>query len=319
MPVVGHLSFQSAADESKIVTIAFLQGLKETGYVEGQNVAIEYRWAEDQPDRLPALAAEVVRRRVAVIVTVGTAEALAEKAATTIIPVVFGTAADPVALGLVASLNRPGANVTGIANLVSELSPKQIAIAPRIAAQCSPSPHRPFLDHHRGDYRAGDASAFPIRLGDGRTASARGGTTDASWCSSRRSRRWGTTARQYHVAVATRDFGIDPFQNQHFAIEAYHLAIFDTGIGTRADIGLAFDATLDDHFLWLWIVVPEHENATAGRAIDEISLGALISCRHYGASAILISVICGQPPTSHNVVWTQAGRHLNGGHRRRSW
>jgi hypothetical protein len=117
-------------------------------------------------------------------------------------------------------------------------------------------------------------------------------------------------------AVAARDLRVDPFQNQHFAIEAHHLAIFDTGIGTRADIGLAFDVTLDDHFLRLWIVVPEHENVTARRAINEISLGALISCRHYGASAILIPVICGQPPASHNVVWTQAGRHRNRGHRR---
>ena len=86
MPVIGFLSAQSADDDYKNVTVPFLQGLKETGYVEGQNVAIEYRWAENQSDRLPALAADLVRRRVAVIVAGGTAAALAAKAATTTIP-----------------------------------------------------------------------------------------------------------------------------------------------------------------------------------------------------------------------------------------
>jgi putative tryptophan/tyrosine transport system substrate-binding protein len=130
MPVIGVLNSRSA-DGSKDVTVPFLQGLKETGHVEGQNVAIEYRYADyadNQLDRLRALAADLVRRRVAVIVATGTSAALAAKEATTTIPIVFATGADPVALGLVASLNRPGANLTGSAILEAELAPKRLQL-----------------------------------------------------------------------------------------------------------------------------------------------------------------------------------------------
>jgi putative tryptophan/tyrosine transport system substrate-binding protein len=127
VPVIGYFSTASADDDYENFTVPFLQGLKEAGYVEGQNVAVEYLWAENQADRLPTLAADLVRRRVAVIVA-STTTALAAKAATTAIPIVFATGADPVAVGLVASLNRPGANVTGSAILVAELAPKQLQL-----------------------------------------------------------------------------------------------------------------------------------------------------------------------------------------------
>jgi putative ABC transport system substrate-binding protein len=128
VPVIGVLSAQSSEVDYKDVTVPFLQGLKEAGYVEGQNVAVDYRYAENQLDRLPALAADLVRRRVAVIVASGIPPALAAKAATTTIPIVFATGGDPVALGLVQSLSRPGGNVTGRATLMVELAPKQLQL-----------------------------------------------------------------------------------------------------------------------------------------------------------------------------------------------
>jgi putative tryptophan/tyrosine transport system substrate-binding protein len=132
-PIIGFLSAQSADDDYKNITTAFLQGMRETGYVEERNVEIEHRNAENQYDRLPALAADLVRRRVAVIIASGTPAALAAKVATTTIPIVFATGGDPIALGLVASLNRPGANVTGIANLSGELAPKQLQLLRELA------------------------------------------------------------------------------------------------------------------------------------------------------------------------------------------
>jgi len=125
MPVIGFLSSRGPRDDPHLVA-AVRQGLKDAGYVEGQNVAIEYRFAENQNDRLPTLAADLVRRRVTAITAGPTPPALAAKAATTTIPIVFEVATDPVALGLVASLNRPGGNVTGVTNLGVEIAPKRL-------------------------------------------------------------------------------------------------------------------------------------------------------------------------------------------------
>ena len=155
MPVVGFLRDTSLADATHLVA-AFRQGLKEAGFIEGQNVLIEYRSAEDQPDRLPALVADLVRRQVALIVG-NTPPALAAKAATTTVPIVFVTGNDPVVNGLVASLSRPGGNTTGVSflssasvtkrlELLRQLAPKAAAIAMLVGSNLAPDTERELRD-----------------------------------------------------------------------------------------------------------------------------------------------------------------------------
>ena len=127
MPVVGFLNSESP-DLFAYLVLAFRQGLSQSGYVEGSNVAIEYRWADGQYGRLPALVADLIRREVIVIAANSPAPVMAAKAATTTIPIVFATGYDPVAAGLVASLARPGSNLTGVTSLTAEVGPKRVEL-----------------------------------------------------------------------------------------------------------------------------------------------------------------------------------------------
>jgi len=137
MPTIGFLG--GASPELYVDRLtAFRQGLQEAGYVEGQNAQVEYLWAEGHPDRLPALATQLVRRQVAVIVAGGgTPSAWAAKAATATIPIVFGVAIDPVQLGLVASLNRPGGNLTGVTNMNVDVGPKRLELLREVLPSAS--------------------------------------------------------------------------------------------------------------------------------------------------------------------------------------
>ena len=145
IPVIGFLSGSASADRAHVVA-PFWRGLRETGYAEGQNVSIEYRWAQDQYDRLPDLAADLVRRKVEVIAATDTPSAVAARAANTTIPIVFAIGGDPVSDGLVISFNRPGGNVTGISFMTVELGAKQLGLlrelvpmAARIAVLVDPN------------------------------------------------------------------------------------------------------------------------------------------------------------------------------------
>jgi putative tryptophan/tyrosine transport system substrate-binding protein len=167
MPVVGYLSPGSLERQAESLR-AFRQGLGDTGYGEGRNGAIEYRFTEGQNDKLPTLAVDLVRRRVAVIAANGNAAAQAVKAATGTIPVVFSIAADPVREGLVASLNRPGGNLTGVTNLSTELGPKRLELlheavpnAAVIAALMNPA--NTVLESQLKDLHAA-ASSFGLQL-----------------------------------------------------------------------------------------------------------------------------------------------------------
>ena len=159
LPVVGFLHSSSAAAYPQQLA-AFRQGLKEGGFIEGQNVAIEFRWADDQYDRLPALAAALVQRRVAVILAGGGyISAVAAKAATTTIPIVFAAVADPVKGGLVGSLNRPGGNVTGISPFSAELDAERLELLSELVPTVGVisallNPNRPNADTQLNDVRA---------------------------------------------------------------------------------------------------------------------------------------------------------------------
>ena len=135
-PVIGFLESKSARDSGPTVA-AFHRGLNEATFIEGQNVAIEYRWADNQHDRLPTLAADLVQRKVALIVAPDTPSAHAAKAATNTIPIVFDTSLDPVAVGLVASFNRPGGNVTGITSLNTEVASKRLELLHEVVPRAS--------------------------------------------------------------------------------------------------------------------------------------------------------------------------------------
>jgi putative tryptophan/tyrosine transport system substrate-binding protein len=162
LPIIGHLRSSSPATLPSLIT-AFRQGVRESGYVEGKSVAIEYRWAEDQYDRLPDLAADLVHRQVAVIAAADSPSTVAAKAATPTIPIVFMSGGDPVQLGFVASLNQPGGNVTGVTFLVGTLAAKLLGLLRDLLPQAArigvlTDPNMPITDSYVSDVMAAAAA-----------------------------------------------------------------------------------------------------------------------------------------------------------------
>jgi putative ABC transport system substrate-binding protein len=190
LPVVGFVNVTSA-DASADRLRAFRKGLSEAGYVEGRNVTVEYRWADGRYDRLPALVADLVRRRVAVIATYGDAPAIAAKAATATIPIVFGVGEDPVKAGLVASLARPGGNATGVNFLAGELMAKRLGVlhelvpkAVRVAVLWNPASDTPTDTSLRDLQEAARTTGLQIRKLNATTA----GEIDAAFATLARER-----------------------------------------------------------------------------------------------------------------------------------
>ena len=204
MPVVGFVNIGSAEGYAPQVS-AFLKGLTEAGYVDGQNVAIEYRWANGQYDRLAALVDDLVRRRVSVIAATSTPANLVAKAATTTIPIVFTTGGDPVQIGLVASLGRPGGNVTGVTNVTVEVAPKRLELAHELVPQASVfglliNPENPLAENVKRD-----SQAAALKLG--LQLNVQHATTDAELD------RAFTAFREMQVGAVV--IGTDGFFNDH--------------------------------------------------------------------------------------------------------
>ena len=234
LPVIGFLNSASPDGYAPEVN-AFRQGLKETGYIEGQNVTIEYRWADGQFDRLAALADDLVRRRVSVIAATSTPANLAAKTSTTTIPIVFTSGSDPVQLGLVASLSRPGGNVTGVAQLTREVAPKRLELAHELVPAATVfglliNPKNPTSENVKRDLQAA-AEALGLQL-NVLYASTEAEIDDAF-----------TAFRQMHAGALV--IGTDVFFNSHIkqlaalairnsviAIYAYHQFVAAGGLAS---------------------------------------------------------------------------------------
>jgi putative ABC transport system substrate-binding protein len=242
MPVIGWLDGGSSGPNSSSGT-AFRQGLSETGYVEGQNLAIEYRSAEDRYDRLPALAADPVDSKVDVIATGGLPLALAAKSATSTIPIVFIIGTDPVELGLVASLARPGGNLTGIAIMATELMPKRLELLRQR--------HRPTREPKQRECRAPDARRAAGVAREGSTAAYPEGEhrkrdrhrlRDLRPTAGRRARRRDRSLlynrREHLVALASRHAVLTMYEFREFAAAGGLISYGPSLTGTWRQVGI---------------------------------------------------------------------------------